>query len=125
MTNWTTNVLDEIVTADDLKVAPFREDGETFGTPTWVWCVAVDGYLYVRPWNGERSRWYGAAMARKGGRIVTAGAMHDVTFERADAGLSDAVDDAYRAKYPGAEYLADMVAEGPRSATVRIDPAVA
>ena len=29
-------------------LAPFREDGVTYGTPTWIWSVAVDNALYVR-----------------------------------------------------------------------------
>lgn len=27
---------------------PFREDGKTYGKPTWMWAVVVDGDLYVR-----------------------------------------------------------------------------
>lgn len=119
---WTPDILDTIVTADDLKIAPFRADGTTYGTPTWIWCVAVDGELYVRPWNGMRSRWYGAAMAQRAGRIVAAGHTYEVGFAPAEADMLDAVDQAYRAKYPGADYLADMIGDGPRAATVRIRP---
>lgn len=122
MADWTATELDKIVTADDLKVAPFREDGATYGTPTWIWCVAVDGQLYVRPWNGKASRWYGAAIAQAAGRIVAAGATYEVTYVQAGAEIFDAVDEAYRLKYPGAEYLPDMIGEGPRAATVRINP---
>jgi hypothetical protein len=25
----------------------------TYGTPTWIWSVAVDGALYVRAYNGR------------------------------------------------------------------------
>ncbi len=121
MAEWPAPVLEGIIAADDLKVAPFREDGSTYGTPTWIWCVAVDGRLYVRPWNGVSSRWYQAAMAQHAGRIVAAGETYEVSFSRADPALAEAIDDAYRAKYPGKEYLPDMIGEGPRSATVRID----
>lgn len=122
MTDWTSTDLAKIVSADDLKVSPFRDDGQTYGTPTWIWCVAVDGQLYVRPWNGKASRWYGAAMAQKAGRIVAAGQTYEVTYAQAGEEIFDAVDAAYRAKYPGAEYLPDMVDQGPREATVRINP---
>ena len=50
--------LDRIAAADDLHIAPFREDGSTPGTPTWIWSVVVDGALYVRAYNGVNSRWY-------------------------------------------------------------------
>lgn len=38
--------------SDDLHISPFREDGKTYGTPTWIWSVVVDGGLYVRAYNG-------------------------------------------------------------------------
>ena len=46
--NWSSEELSRSVEADDLHIAPFREDGVTYGTPTWIWCVSVDGDLYVR-----------------------------------------------------------------------------
>jgi len=122
MAFWNAATLARIVDADDLKIAPFREDGKTYGTPTWIWCVAYDGGLYVRPWNGKLSRWYRAAMEQKAGRIVAAGETYEVVFAPAEAAVAEAIDDAYRTKYLGKEYLPDMVEEGPRSATVRIDP---
>ncbi len=60
-------MLRKIVDADDLHIAPFREDGKTYGTPTWISSVAVDGALYLRAYNGKDSRWYQAAMGQKGG----------------------------------------------------------
>jgi len=39
---WSQDTLRKIAEADDLHIAPFREDGETYGTPTWIWSVAVD-----------------------------------------------------------------------------------
>jgi Uncharacterized protein conserved in bacteria (DUF2255) len=38
--------LRKIAEADDLHIAPFRDDGVTYGTPTWIWSVAVDDALY-------------------------------------------------------------------------------
>ena len=58
MSTWSRDMTRSIVQADDLRVAPFREDGKTCGTPTWIWSVEVDGVLYVRAYNGQRSRWY-------------------------------------------------------------------
>ena len=45
---WLAEDLRRIVETDDLHIAPCREDGVTSGTPTWIWCVAVGGELYVR-----------------------------------------------------------------------------
>jgi hypothetical protein len=62
MLGWDRDELREIAEADDLHVSPFREDGTTYGTPTWIWSVAVDGALYVRGYKGQESRWYRAAV---------------------------------------------------------------
>ncbi|MBV8228112.1 MAG: DUF2255 family protein [Verrucomicrobia bacterium] len=42
-----------IAQVDDLHISPLREDGVTYGTPTWIWSVAVEGALYVRAYNGQ------------------------------------------------------------------------
>lgn len=122
MISWPTATLSAIVEADDLKISPLREDGVTFGTPTWIWCVAVDGDLFVRGYHGASSRWYVAALAHPDGRIHAAGAVFDVTFETAPAELADAIDAAYERKYAKSPYLAPMIASGPRAACLRIVP---
>ncbi len=122
MSEWTKEELARIAETDDLHISPFREDGKTLGTPTWIWSVVVDGGLYVRPYNGLNSRWYKAAMRQKAGRITAAGLTRDVTFESADESLNDRVDDAYRAKYQGSPYLNPMIDKRLRATTVRIVP---
>ncbi|WP_414472860.1 DUF2255 family protein [Microvirga sp. M2] len=119
---WPKDELHRIAEADDLHVAPFREDGVTFGTPTWIWSVVVDGDLYVRAYNGRNSRWYQAASRRKAGRISVAGMTKDVAFEPIDGPINDAIDDAYRAKYRSSPYLGAMIGTRARAATVRITP---
>ena len=52
MTAWDTETIDRIAAADDLHIAPYRPDGATPGTPTWIWSVVVDDRLFVRAWNG-------------------------------------------------------------------------
>lgn len=72
MMAWPKDDLRKIAEADDLHISPFRDDGKTYGTPTWIWSVTVDGALYVRGYNGQKSRWYQAAVRQKAGRIVAA-----------------------------------------------------
>jgi hypothetical protein len=122
MTNWTNEVLSKIAKSDDLHISPLRDDAKTYGTPTWIWSVVVDGALYVRAYNGVASRWYQAAQRQKAGRIRAAGMTKDVAFEPVDAALNDRIDDAYRAKYQGNEYLGSMISARARSATVRVTP---
>jgi hypothetical protein len=111
-----------MVESDDLHIAPFREDGITYGTPTWIWSVVVDGELYVRAYNGRDSRWYKSAMRERAGRIMAAGIISDVHFDPVDGTINGRIDDAYRAKYRGSPYLNAMIAQRAREATVRIAP---
>jgi hypothetical protein len=39
MTAWFQDELRKIAGTDDLHISPFREDGRTYGTPTWIWAV--------------------------------------------------------------------------------------
>lgn len=122
MATWSEDELCRIAGADDLHIAPFREDGATYGTPTWIWSVAVDDALYVRAYNGQNSRWYQAAVRQKAGRIVAADMSKEVTFEPVEGPINDRIDDAYRAKYRGSPYLDSMIGEHARSATVKVMP---
>lgn len=56
MTTWSKDDLRKIAETDDLHISPFREDGVTYGTPTWIWSVAVSQ----------------AAVRQKAGRITAA-----------------------------------------------------
>src|SRR3954454_9437332 len=95
MSAWPKNDLDRIAAADDLHIAPFREDGKTYGTPTWIWSVAVDDDLYVRAYNGRVSRWRQAAIRQKAGRIIATGMTREVLFEPVDGKINDRIDAAY------------------------------
>jgi hypothetical protein len=122
MITWPNDELCKIAETDDLHISPFREDGVTYGTPTWIWSVVVDDSLYVRAYNGQDSRWYKAAVRQKAGRITAAGLTKEVTFEPSEGPINDRIDDAYRAKYHGSPYLSPMIGPGARSATVKVMP---
>jgi len=112
--------LRKIAQCDDLHISPFREDGKTYGTPTWIWSVVVDDALYVRAYNGQNSRWYKSAMKQKAGRVSAAGMTKEVSFEPVDGQINDRIDDAYRAKYKRSPYLSPMIGVPPRGATVKV-----
>jgi hypothetical protein len=122
MSAWSTDELRRIAEADDLHVSPFREDGVTYGTPTWIWSVAVGNSLYVRAYNGQNSSWYKAAVRQQAGRITAAGLTKEVTFEPVEGAVNDRIDDAYREKYKGSPYLAPMIGARARSATIKVTP---
>ena len=123
MASWSKEELCKIAEADDLHISPFRADGVTYGTPTWIWSVAVDDALYVRGYNGVESRWYQAALRQKAGRINAAGITKEVAFEPLDDGQkNDRIDEAYRAKYTKSRYLKPMISARARAATIRVAP---
>jgi hypothetical protein len=120
MTSWSEGELQKIIEADDLHIGPFREDGVTYGTPTWIWSVAVDNSLYVRAYNGKNSSWYQAAMQQKAGRITAAGITKEVSFEPVSGPINDRIDEAYRGKYSDSTYLSPMLSACARAATVKV-----
>ena len=53
---WSKDELRTMAETDDVHISPFREDGKTYGTPTWMWSVAVGDAPDVRAYNGKDSR---------------------------------------------------------------------
>jgi hypothetical protein len=122
MSKWSKNELRRIAGSDDLHISPFREDGKTYGTPTWIWSVVVDEALYVRAYNGQKSSWYQAAVRQKAGRITAAGITKEVTLQPVEGTINNRVDDAYSAKYSGSPYLKPIIGSRARTATVMVMP---
>ena len=110
----------QIAKKDDFHIAPFREDGITYGTPTWIWSVMVDGDLYVRAYYGTKSRWYQAAIKQKAGKIEAAGMTKKVHFETISGSINEEIDEAYRKKYSSSPYLSSMISERAKATTVRV-----
>jgi len=114
--------LKKIDEADDLHISPFREDGKTYGTPTWIWAVVVNGDLYVRAYNGVNSRWYQSALQQKAGRIIAAGMTQEVLFLPMEGDINNLIDEAYKKKYNNSPYLSPMISKHTRAATMKIIP---
>lgn len=116
----TSEEIQKIAAKDDFHIAPYREEGNTYGTPTWIWSVAVNGELYVRAYNGTRSRWYQSALKRKAGKIEAAGMEKDVEFEAVNGDINEKIDQAYKEKYGSSSYLSSMISDRAKAATVRV-----
>lgn len=116
----TSDEISQIVAKDDLHIAPFRSDGQTYGTPTWIWCVEVAGALYVRAYYGVNSRWFQSAQSQKAGKIEAAGMVKSVHFELISGDINERIDEAYRQKYSGSPYLSAMISDRAKAATVQI-----
>lgn len=110
----------KIAAHDDFHIAPFRSDGKTYGTSTWIWVVSVDNKLFVRAYNGTNSRWYQSAMQQKAGKIEAAGLVKEVHFEPVVGSINDEIDAAYKKKYSGSPYLNAMISDRAKAATVQV-----
>ena len=123
MSSWIAAELEVIGARHGLQVSPFREDGVTYGTPTWVWGVVVGSDVYARAYSGTASTWYQAAVRQQAGRIRCGRLIRNVTFEPVAGPINDQIDAVYRAKYGSSKYVPEMTGERVRAATVRIIPA--
>ncbi len=99
MTPWTSDELNKIGTAEELRIAGLRPDG-TLRKPTIIWVARVGDELYVRSVNGRSSDWFRGIQARHEGRVWAGGLQKDVTLvEIPDPALNERIDTAYATKY--------------------------
>jgi hypothetical protein len=99
MTNWTSDELKKVETAQELEIAALRSDG-TLRKPVTIWVVRLGDDLYVRSVNRPTSVWFRGAQVRHEGHIQAGGVDKDVSFmEEADPDLNDQIDAAYHTKY--------------------------
>jgi hypothetical protein len=96
-TAWTSDELSNIGAAEELQIAPLRQDG-SLRKPVTIWVVRYGDDLYVRSVNGRAATWFRGAQDRHEAHIDAGGVGKDVLLmETSD--LSDAIDTAYRTKY--------------------------
>jgi hypothetical protein len=123
MTEWTSEELTRIGTAEELEIASRRRDG-ILGTPRTIWVVRVGDDLYVRSMYGRAGGWFPATQVRHQGHIRAGGVDKDVTFADADPDLNDQIDAAYRDKYRryGPNIIGGVVNPGAQAATIKLVP---
>jgi len=123
MTVWTSDELNKIGTAEELRIASLRHDG-MLRKPVIIWVVRVGDELYVRSVNGRTSAWFRGVQVRHEGHIWAGGVEKDVNFvEETDPDINDKIDDAYRGKYGRyPQYVAPMVTAEVRSTTIKLVP---
>ena len=124
MTTWTSDELNKISVAEELRIASLREDG-TLRNPVTIWMVRVGDDIYVRSVNGRTSAWFRGVQTRHEGHIRAGGVDKDVAFvEEANSDINDQIDDAYRTKYRryAASIINTTVSPEARSATIKLVP---
>ena len=99
MINWTSEELNKIGSAKELKIAALRRDG-ILRKLVIIWVVRFRDDLYVRSVKGHNGAWFRGVLERHEGHIQAGDIDKDVIFvEEADPGLNDQIDAAYHIKY--------------------------
>jgi hypothetical protein len=125
MTIWTSDELDKIGNAEELRLATQRPDG-TLRSPVTIWIIRHCDDLYARSYRGPGGSWFRHARERRDGHIQAGGVDKDVTFADADHDLDDQIDAAYRAKYHRyPSYVDPMISPRARATTTRLVPRTA
>jgi hypothetical protein len=121
-TAWTSNELSKIEAADELQIAPLRQDG-SLRKPVTIWVVRQGDDLFVRSVNGPTAAWFRGARVRHEAHIHAGGVDKDVLLVETND-LNDVIDTAYRTKYR--RYAANTVNSDltpqARAATLKLVP---
>jgi hypothetical protein len=123
MTAWSADDLATIGQADELDLSSSRPDGSLRPFVT-IWGVRLGDDLYVRSAYGHDNPWFQRALASREGRIRAGGIERDVTFEVPGAGIDEALDGAYHAKYDryGPRMVGTVVSPEAARSTLRLVP---
>lgn len=123
MTTWTSDELNKIEEAEELRIATLRRDG-TLRRPVIIWVVRVGDDIYVRCVNGRVGSWFRGVLTRHEGRIWAGGVEKDVVLvEEHDAEINARIDEAYLSKYRRyPQYVAPMVIPKACAATIKLVP---
>lgn len=122
MSKWTSDELNKIGTAEELKIASLQRDG-TLRKPVIIWVVRLGDDLYVRSVYGRTSAWFRGVLTRHEGQIQAGGVVKDITFvEEPDSAVNDQIDSVYRSKYRryASSIINSIISPEARSATIKL-----
>jgi hypothetical protein len=122
MSTWTSEELDAIGAAEELRLSSVRRDG-TVRKPVTMWVVRHGGHLYVRSVYGRGSSWFRGALTRHEAHIRAGGVEKDVRLVETND-LGDEIDAAYHAKYQryAESIVGSTVTQQARAATLELVP---
>ena len=124
VTAWTSDELDRIAAAEELRIASLQRDG-MMREPVTIWVVRINDDIYVRSVNDRITSWFRGAQERKEGRIWVGGVEKDVAFVKESApDINDQINAAYRAKYQryASSLINDITCPEARSTTTKLVP---
>lgn len=119
LTVWTVEELTAIAGANELTVAPLRDDG-TVLSPRIVWVVRRGDDVYIRSVNGDEGAWFRGVQRHHAGQISAGGVEVDVSFEDADHNLDDAINEEYRRKYGRSTAVERITSPKAQATTLRV-----
>ncbi|NVI90356.1 DUF2255 family protein [Actinomadura sp. BRA 177] len=122
MSTWSSDDLTDLGDAQEIQIAPERNDG-SLRSPTTIWIVRSGDEMYVRSANGPGGHWYRTAETTHLGQVRANGTTKDVAFvDEADPAVNEQVDAAYMTKYGSTPWAEPMTQPGPRDTTLRLTP---
>jgi hypothetical protein len=122
MDAWTSVELDQLDSANTIRVAGRRADGSP-RTLVIVWQVVVGGALYLRSVKGPQGEWYKGVVRHHEGFVSwSGGGSRPVVFTRDDE-HDDAIDGAYLEKYGDGSSTRAINSDTAKMTTLRVDPA--
>ncbi len=119
MSAWTDEELAAIAGANELTVAPLRDDG-TRQSPRIVWVVRRGDDVYIRSVNGDEGAWFRSVQAHHAGHISAGGLEVDVSFEDADHDLDEGINEEYWRKYGRSSAVERITSPKAQATTLRI-----
>lgn len=120
MSTWTEAELREFDQIREIRVAGRREDGSQ-RTLVIIWCVVVDGTLYVRSVHGPNGVWYQGVIRYHQGTVAWNEGTRDAAYIP-DGSADDSIDAAYFRKYGNGESSRLITRPTARSTTLRVEP---
>lgn len=123
MTTWTSDELQHIGAASELRVTSQRADG-TLRPYTTIWLTVLGGTLYIRSAHGPENGWFRRAVQAGTGRVNAGDIERDVTFELADPAVCDELTAALHQKYDrfGPGPIAAITGDDVLQTTLRVLP---
>jgi hypothetical protein len=123
MSTWTTDELDVLAAANELRISTRRADG-TLRPAVPIWVVRAGDGIYVRSYQGPDGAWFRHAAAAGSAHIQAGTVKREVTVTPAAATARAEIDEAYRAKYAGfgRAYVDPMTASPAAATTLQLTP---
>ena len=120
MAMWTSQELNSLDRAHEIRVAGRRKDG-SLRRLVIVWHVVADGALYVRSVNGTEGQWYKGVAGHYEGAISWGDQTRNVSYTL-DPSHEAEIEAAYAAKYGNSSATRAITNETAKQTTLRIDP---